>query len=597
MSRRSIATPPPACLAPAAEPDRARAEALDGRLHAIAAPAWGGLSPISLALAGIDWALHLATQPARLTQLATQAVTLAADATQDAWTQARTPAALSERPDDKRYAAEAWQAWPAGWWARQHLAAERWWRDATQLRGMDAHHQDVVGVFARQWLDMLSPANAGLANPEVLQRTVAERGANLQAGAEHALDAWRVRQGLAPLTESERSFEPGQDVALTPGQVVHRNALVELIQYTPTTPRVQAEPVFIVPSWIMKYYILDLSPANSMVRWLVAQGHTVFILSWRNPDENDALLEMDDYLQLGVFDTLAAIGRLVPRQPVHAVGYCLGGTLLAIAAAALARPAAVQGAALLPPLASLSLLAAEVDFSEPGEMGVLIDESQVALLEDMMAERGYLTGRQMAGSFQFLHSRELIWSATLRELWMGEALRPNDLMAWNADTTRMPATMHSQYLRRLYLHNELALSRYCVEGQPVSLRDLTLPVFLVGTEKDHVAPWRSVYKLHALCDAEITFVLTSGGHNAGVVSEPGHPGRRWQQATRHTDDAWVPPEAWPAAAEAHEGSWWTAWDAWLKQRGSGRSTAARQPKAVDKLPAAPGSYVQQRYLD
>ena len=597
MSRRLNPVPPAPCPAPPVEPDRARAEALDGHLHAVAASTWGGLSPISLALAGIDWAMHLATQPARAAQLATRALTLTAETTQEALTQARAPAALSERPDDRRFAADAWQAWPAGWWARQHLAAEHWWRDATQLRGMDQHHQDVVGMFARQWLDMLSPANAGLANPEVLQRTLATQGANLQAGAAHALDAWRVRQGLAPLTEPERSFEPGQDVAVTPGQVVHRNALVELIQYTPTTAKVQAEPVFIVPSWIMKYYILDLSPHNSMVRWLVAQGHTVFILSWRNPDESDALLEMDDYLQLGIFDALAALRRLVPRQPVHAVGYCLGGTLLAIAAAALARPGAVQGAELLPPLASLSLLAAEVDFSEPGEMGVLIDESQVTLLEDMMAERGYLSGLQMASSFQFLHSRELIWSAKQRELWMGEPLRPNDLMAWNADTTRLPAAMHSQYLRRLYLRNELALARYCVEGRPVSLRDLEMPVFLVGTEKDHVAPWRSVYKLHALCDVEITFVLTSGGHNAGIVSQPGHPRRRWRQATWHPQDAWVSPEAWSDGAQAHEGSWWTAWDPWLKQQGSGRSVAARQPKPVDGLPPAPGSYVMQRYLD
>jgi polyhydroxyalkanoate synthase len=347
----------------------------------------------------------------------------------------------------------------------------------------------------------------------------------------------------------------------------------------------------------MKYYILDLSPHDSMVRWLVGQGHTVFILSWRNPEASDALLDMDDYLWLGVFDALAAIGRRVPGQAVHAVGYCLGGTLLAIAAAALARDGAVAGADALPRLASMSLLAAETDFSEPGEMGVLIDESQVALLEDMMAERGYLSGRQMAGSFQFLHSRELVWSATLREIWMGEALRPNDLMAWNADTTRMPAAMHSQYLRRLYLHNELALSRYCVEGRPVSLRDLRLPIFLVGTEKDHVAPWRSVYKLHGLTDAEITFVLTSGGHNAGIVSEPGHAGRRWRQHTRRRGDPWLDPAEWTESAEQHAGSWWTAWDLWLRAQGQGGRVPARALRAREGLSAAPGHYVHQRCDD
>jgi polyhydroxyalkanoate synthase len=302
-------------------------------------------------------------------------------------------------------------------------------------------------------------------------------------------------------------------------------------------------------------------------------------------------------LQLGVFDALAAIGARVPGQAVHAAGYCLGGTLLAIAAAALARPAKVAGADALPPLASLSFLAAETDFTEPGEMGMLIDESQVALLEEMMAERGFLTGPQMASSFQFLHSRELIWSATLRELWMGEALRPNDLMAWNADVTRMPAAMHSQYLRRCYLRNELAEARYCVEGRPVSLDDVELPTFLVGTEKDHVAPWRSVYKLHRLTDTEITFVLCNGGHNAGIVSEPGHPGRRWREHTRSPGEPWMAPQDWETVATPHEGSWWTAWHAWLVAHGSGHSVPARRIDPADALAPAPGQYVLTRFDD
>ena len=591
-------TPAPACpVAPPAEQARARAAALDGLLHAQAAELWGGLSPITLALATTDWALHLATQPAQATRLACEALGMGAAAAWSALTESHLPRDASDRPDDQRFQADAWQAWPYSWIVRNYLDAERWWRDATELRGMTAHHRDVVGMFARQWLDLLSPANAGLANPEVLARTLKRGGDNLREGWQHALDDWRRRRGLPPLHDHGQRFEPGADVAVTSGRVVHRNQLVELIQYSPTTPQVQAEPVFIVPSWIMKYYILDLSPHDSMVRWLVGQGHTVFILSWRNPDESDALLDMDDYLNLGVFDALAAIRRRLPGEAVHAVGYCLGGTLLAIAAAALARPQKVAGADTLPPLASLSFLAAETDFTEPGEMGVLIDESQVALLEDMMAERGYLTGRQMASSFQFLHSRELIWSATLRELWMGEPLRPNDLMAWNADTTRMPAAMHSQYLRRLYLRNELAEARYCVEGRPVSLNDVTLPIFLVGTEKDHVAPWRSVYKLHRLTDAEVTFVLTSGGHNAGIVSEPGHHGRRWRQRTRPAGDAWLSPEAWEETAAPHEGSWWTAWDAWLKAKGCARRVAARTLGARDGLGAAPGTYVHQRYAD
>jgi polyhydroxyalkanoate synthase len=574
---------------------RERAAALDCALHAAAAPLTGGLSPISLLLAQTDWALHLATQPAQTLRLATDAQR----ALFDLWTDS--PGTSQPPPGkngaDLRFSHPAWQQWPYANWVQAYRAAEAWWQDATALRGMTAHHQELVRVFARQWLDTLSPANFVLSNPEVLERTAERWGGNFIDGAAIAMDEWRLRQGLPPLQPAEHAYQPGVDLAVTPGKVVHRNALVELIQYTAQTPKVQAEPVFIVPSWIMKYYVLDLSPHNSMVRWLVEQGHTVFIVSWRNPDEGDALLAMDDYLELGVFDPLAAIARLLPHTRVHACGYCLGGTLLAIGAAALARPQRIERAELLAPLASLSLLAAETDFSEPGEMGVLIDESQVAMLEDQMAERGFLTGRQMAGSFQFLHSRELVWSALTRERLLGERLRPNDLMAWNADVTRMPAAMHSEYLRRCYLRNELAEGLYPVEGRPVSLADIRQPIFAVGTEKDHVSPWRSVYKLHRLTHGELTFVLTNGGHNAGIVSEPGHAQRHFAQLTRRSTDPVRDADAWQALAQRHEGSWWPAWHAWLLRHGSGEQLPARRIDAATALGDAPGRYVLQRYND
>jgi len=576
------------------DPDQtaqAAAQAFDSRLHAAVAPLWGGLSPISLALAATDWALHLATQPA-------QAARLAASAQQGAlqwWGQTLGREPL-ETPDP-RFRDAAWQAWPWAPVVNAYQAAERWWGDATALRGMTPHHQEMTRFLARQWLDMLSPANAGLANPEVLARTRERLGGNLVDGTLNALDDWRREHGLAPLRPPAAQYRPGIEVAVTPGRVVHRNHLSELIQYLPLTARVQAEPVFIVPSWIMKYYILDLSPHNSMVRWLTEQGHTVYILSWRNPDESDALLDLPDYLEQGVLDNLAAIGRLCGGQPVHAAGYCLGGTLLSIAAAALARPGGVEGGAALPPLASVSLLAAETDFAEPGEMGVLIDESQVALIEDMMAQRGYLSGRQMAGSFAYLHSRELVWSHRMRELWLGEANVPNDLMAWNADTTRMPAVMHSQYLRRCYLRNELAEGRFPVQGRPVSLDDIRQPMFVVGTEQDHVSPWKSVYKIHRLTDGELSFVLTNAGHNAGIVSEPGHPRRHHALRVRAPGDAWVDPEHWAEGAERREGSWWTTWHEWLTAHGSGRQVKARTPPASQVLADAPGTYVHQCFTD
>lgn len=566
--------------------------ALDSALHAMAAPLTGGLSPITLRLAQADWALHLLTQPAQSWRLALDVQRALAE-----WSVSGMQPAEPAAGEDHRFSHPGWQQWPFAPMVQAYRSAETWWQRATDLRGMTPHHRDVTRMFARQWLDTLSPANFALTNPEVLQRTAESGGANFIDGAALALDRWRLRQGLAPLQPAEHPYRPGVDLAVTPGKVVHRNALIELIQYAPQTPRVQAEPVFIVPSWIMKYYVLDLSPHNSMVRWLVSQGHTVFIVSWRNPDEGDALLAMDDYLQLGVFDALAAIARLLPDTRVHACGYCLGGTLLAIGAAALARPQRVERADLLAPLASVSLLAAEVDFSEPGEMGVLIDESQVAMLEDQMAERGFLSGRQMAGSFQFLHSRELVWSAQTRELLLGEALRPNDLMAWNADVTRMPAAMHSEYLRRCYLRNELAEGRYPVEGLPVSLADIRLPLFLVGTEKDHVSPWRSVYKLHRLTQGELCFVLTNGGHNAGIVSEPGHAGRHYATHTRHSGDPVRDPDAWQAHARRHEGSWWTAWHAWLLAHGSPAQVPARRIDPAAVITDAPGEYVQVRYHD
>ena len=605
------ASPPAAAQPGLAEPDPApdaqtrgqqAARGLDSALHALAARLTGGLSPISLALAQADWLMHLASQPA-------QSMQLALDAQRGVWAWwlgSQAPQGSDLAPGaDLRFSDPAWQQWPYAPVVRAYRSAETWWGKATHLRGMAPHHQEMARVFARQWLDTLSPANAGLANPEVLRRTVALAGCNLRQGWANAIDDQLQSLGLPALQlpqaaddgSAPRPYRPGVDVAITPGSVVYRNDLVDLIQYSPQTATVAAQPVFIVPSWINKYYILDLSPHNSMVRWLVGQGHTVFILSWRNPDEHDALLSLDDYLQLGVFDTLTAIQRLLPGESVHAVGYCLGGTLLSIAAAALARPGAVPGAEALPALASLSLLASETDFSEPGEMGVLIDESQVSLLEDMMAERGFLSGNQMGGSFQWLHSRELVWSARLRELWLGERLRPNDLMAWNEDRTRMPAAMHSEYLRRCYLRNELAQSRYPVAGRPVSLADSHLPLWVVGTEKDHVSPWKSVYKLHGLCDAELTFVLTNGGHNAGIVSEPGHAGRHFGLRVRRPGDAWISPEAWPAQATAHAGSWWPAWQAWLQAKGDGRMLPARTIAAKRALRPAPGAYVMQRYPD
>jgi polyhydroxyalkanoate synthase len=314
-----------------------------------------------------------------------------------------------------------------------------------------------------------------------------------------------------------------------------------------------------------------------------------------------------------VLEALRMIGRLhrqpVGKQatatPVHTMGYCLGGTLLAIAAAAIGRSGGVDAGDDLPPLQSMTLLAAQTDFSEPGELGLFIDESQIGFLDDVTRGPGYLSGDQMAGSFQFLHSRDLVWTRRMREYLMGEREQRSDLMAWNADTTRMPARMHHEYLTALYLHNALATSSYRVDGRAVSLADLRLPIFMVGTERDHISPWPSVYKLHHLCDAEISFVLTSGGHNAGIISEPGHAGRNYRLACRPAQGPWLSSTQWALQAARHEGSWWPAWHAWLAARSSApvRTTAASLSGDVaggepgEVLGDAPGEYVRQRYTD
>jgi polyhydroxyalkanoate synthase len=445
---------------------------------------------------------------------------------------------------------------------------------------------------ARQVLDALSPSNFPLTNPEVLRVTAETGGQNLWQGWQNWLeDVQRVALGR-PAVGTE-SYKVGRDVAVTPGKVVYRNRLMELIQYAPATSRVHAEPVLIVPAWIMKYYILDLSPANSLVRYLVERGHSVFMVSWKNPTESDRDLGMDDYLSLGPLKALEVVRAVVPGAPkIHTVGYCLGGTLLAIAAAKLAR-------ACNDCIKTVTLLAAQTDFTEAGELMLFINDSQVAWLEDMMWDRGYLDTRQMAGAFQLLRSNDLIWSTMVRQYLLGERASMSDLMAWNADATRMPQRMHAEYLRQLFLKNALAAGHYRVQGDPVSLADIKVPIFAVSTARDHIAPWKSVYKVTWLTNADVTFVLASGGHNAGIVSEPGADGstsnhREYRINTISRADWHLDAGAWYSRAAHHDGSWWPAWAKWLEAWASEEVSPpplGAAEKGYPPLADAPGTYV------
>ncbi|HUN97131.1 MAG TPA: alpha/beta fold hydrolase, partial [Bradyrhizobium sp.] len=342
-------------------------------------------------------------------------------------------------------------------------------------------------------------------------------------------------------------------------------------------------------AWIMKYYILDLSPGNSFIRYLVSQGFTVFCISWRNPGADLRDTSFDDYRRFGVMTAIDAISAICGGEKIHGCGYCLGGTLLSIAAAAMARDGDDR-------LATVTLLAAQTDFTEAGELQLFTDEGQLALLDDVMWRQGYLDSTQMAGAFQMLRSNDLVWSRIIRTYLLGEREHGNDLMAWNADATRMPFRMHSEYLRKMFLNNDLAEGRYQVDGRPIAVQDIRKPLFVVGTETDHVAPWRSVYKIHLLNDGDITFVLTSGGHNAGIVSEPGHPHRHFRIASRQHQNSYLAPEEWMSSMAPRDGSWWPQLVTWLDERSGapvGPPPLSAPAKGYAALGDAPGTYVRE----
>lgn len=582
----------PAPARPAAVPSF---QTFDRIARAMTARATQGVSPNALLAAWFDWASHLSRAPGRQLELALEAGVAAARLTGFAFgycdgDDESTTLPFPPRAQDRRFADPLWQSPPFVYWQQGFLALEEWWRRATRdVRGMRPRNADRVAFAATQWLDTLSPSNVPWLNPVVIQRTLAEGGANLLRGARNAAEDATRRLALKP-PPARDGFRVGETLAITPGAVILRNEVMELIQYAPTTAAVHAEPILIVPAWIMKYYVLDLRQQNSLVRYLVERGFTVFMISWRNPTTADRDLDFDTYRVAGIGAALNAINAVMPGSKVHACGYCLGGTLLAIAAATMARDDDRR-------LASISLLAAQTDFSEAGELMLFVDESEVAFLEDMMWDQGVLDGRQMAGAFSMLRSNDLIWSKLMREYLLGEREEASDLGAWNADQTRMPYAMHSQYLRALFLENRLTAGRYAVEGEVIALKDIRDPMFVLGTESDHIAPWRSVYKAALFTDNEMTFALTNGGHNAGIVSEPGHRNRHYRVATRRPGDRYVDSDTWLARATLKEGSWWPEWVEWLAAHGTRELVpppALGAPEhGLVPLAPAPGTYVFQ----
>jgi len=574
---------------PLAEDDGDQAT-FDRMLHAFLGRFTLGISPESLIAAYMDWLSHMAASPGKQVRLADKALRKFSRLCLYATQVSRSPTTpcIEPLPQDHRFRDPAWQRMPFALYYQSFLLLQQLWHNATSgVHGVSRHHEHMMTFVMRQWLDIFAPSNFPLTSPEIFAATISSGGENLLQGVFNWWeDVERNLAGRPP--HGMENFRPGKNVAVTPGRVVFRNALIELIQYSPASETVYAEPVLIIPSWIMKYYILDLSPHNSLVRYLVERGHTVFIISWKNPDSKDRDLEMDDYLKAGVLAAMDAVTAIRPDRGIHACGYCLGGTLLGIAAAALARRRDGR-------LKSLTLLASELDFTEPGELSLFIDESQIAYLEDLMWDQGYLDGKQMAGAFTLLNSRDLVWSKMVRDYLLGKREPLSDLMAWNADATRLPYRMHSQYLTALYLNNDLAEGRYIADGAPVALSDIRIPVFAVGTERDHVSPWRSVFKVHLLSPAEVTFLLTSGGHNVGVVNPPGVAGRHYRVLCQGPERQYISPDQWFATVAPQDGSWWPEWEKWLSVHSGGQEPPpdmGAPAKGYPSLEPAPGTYVR-----
>ncbi len=493
---------------------------------------------------------------------------------------------------DKRFRHEDWQEHFLFDYVKQsYLITARWLHGAVaNVEGLDEHTRKKVDFFTRQYIDALAPSNFALTNPEVFRETIASGGQNLVKGLNNLLDDIERGNGQLKISMTDsKAFELGVNIATTPGQVVFQNDLMQLIQYQPTTPKVAKRPLLIMPPWINKYYILDLREKNSFVKWCVDQGLTVFVVSWVNPDERHAGKDFEDYMFEGPVAALAAIERATGEKSVNVLGYCLGGTLLA---AMLAYFVARKDHR----VASATFMTSLIDFAGAGELEVFIDEDQVASLERKMSERGYLEGAHMANTFNMLRSNDLIWSFVINNYLMGRDPFPFDLLHWNQDSTRMPAKMHSFYLRNMYMKNKLREPRgITLAGTPVDVTRIATPAYFVSAMEDHIAPWKATYAGAQLLSGQRRFVLSGSGHIAGMINPPA--AKKYGYWTN--DKLAKTPDAWLETAKQHEGSWWTDWIEWLRPhlgpqvvaREIGRTGGKNRLRAIEP---APGSYARQR---
>ncbi|MBY0334384.1 MAG: class I poly(R)-hydroxyalkanoic acid synthase [Acetobacteraceae bacterium] len=556
----------------------------------------GALDPLNIGGAFLEMTTRLMSDPARLVQAQIgfwqDYLTLWQNTARRMLGEPAAPV-INEDPRDRRFKDEAWRENEVFDFIRQsYLLSARFFQNVVSgTEGLDAKTAQKVDFYTRQFVDAMSPSNFLLTNPEVLRKTAETGGENLLKGLSHLLaDLERGKGQLRIRMTDDSKFKVGENIAVTPGKVIYQNDLMQLIQYNPTTETVLKRPLVIFPPWINKFYILDLRPRNSFVRWATEQGHTVFVVSWVNPDATLAEKGFDDYMTEGVYAALDAIERATGEREVNAIGYCLGGTLLATTLAHMAAKRDTR-------VTSATFFVTMTDFEEAGELSVFIDEEQLRALEDKMQKRGFLEGAEMATTFNMLRANDLIWSFVVNNYLLGQEPFPFDLLYWNDDSTRMPARMHSFYLRRMYQQNDL-VKPGAIEllGVKIDLRKIKVPSYFISTREDHIAPWKSTYRATQILSGPIRFVLAASGHIAGVVNPP-----ESGKYSHWVNEALPPePEEWFRGATELAGSWWPDWHRWVTSHAGGAERVPARIPGSGGLPAledAPGSYVKVMATD
>lgn len=501
------------------------------------------------------------------------------------------PAVQTEAPD-RRFRDEAWQENVVFDFIKQsYLLTSRWTQDLVgQTEGLDQKTQQKVDFYTRQFVDAMAPTNFLMTNPEVLRTTVETHGDNLVHGLQNLLDDLERGKGKLSIRMTDPdAFEVGQNIATSPGKVVYQNDLMQLIQYAPSTEKVYRRPLLIVPPWINKFYILDLREKNSFIRWAVSEGFTVFVVSWVNPNEDLSRKSFEDYMLEGPLSALDAIEQATGEKEANVIGYCIGGTLMAATLAYMTSKKDER-------IKSITFFTTMVDFEEAGELSVFIDEEQLAALEEKMNKRGYLDGSEMATTFNMLRANDLIWSFVVNNYLLGKDPFPFDLLYWNSDSTRMPAVMHSFYLRKMYQENKLIEpGAITLAGTPIDLSTIKTPAFILSTKEDHIAPWKSTYRATQIYSGPIKFCLAGSGHIAGVVNPPSEKPKYGHYTNSRRPKS---PDKWLEGATYHEGTWWTEWAKWMSRHGGGQ-VEARIPGdgGLTPIEDAPGSYVKVQEKD